>query len=109
MSEIVYQLSEQDMMTVFKLQIMNEILCQVCNMRDLDDVVDQIENEYIQGYAKAHGLDERQLTLTNIACMEHGLDERQLTLTNIACMELKESSYKPIIINQDDPKPQFPN
>lgn len=92
MSEIVYQLSEQDMMTVFKLQIMNEILCQVCNMRDLDDVVDQIENEYIQGYAKAHGL-----------------DERQLTLTNIACMELKESSYKPIIINQDDPKPQFPN
>lgn len=92
MSEIVYQLSEQDMMTVFKLQIMNEILCQVCNMRDLDDVVDQIENEYIQDYAKAHGL-----------------DERQLTLTNIACMELKESSYKPIIINQDDPKPQFPN
>ena len=92
MSEAVYQLSEQDMITVFKLQIMNEILCHACNVWDLNDVVDQIENEYIQGYAKARGL-----------------DERQLTLTNIAYMDLKESSYKPIIINQDDPKPQFPN
>jgi hypothetical protein len=92
MSEVVYQLSEQDMITVFKLRIVNEILCHACDMLDLDDAVGQIENEYIQGYAKAHGL-----------------DKRQLTLTDIACMELKESSYKPIRINQDDPKSQFPN
>ena len=92
MSEATYQLSEQDMITVFKLRIVNEILCHACDMLDLDGVVDQIENEYIQGYAKAHGL-----------------DERQLTLTNIAYMDLKESSYKPIIINQNDPKSQFPN
>ena len=92
MNETVYQLSEQDMITVFKLRIVNEILCHACDMLDLDDIVGQIENEYIRGYAKAHSL-----------------DERQLTLTNIAYMSLKESSYKPIIINQNDLKPQFPN